>query len=517
MASSEKFKQLVTSAYTFQGKSILVGSAILDNDYATGCTVNIPLRTLNRHGLISGATGTGKTKTLQLLAEGLSDNGVPVLFMDIKGDLSGMACSGATNPIIEQRASQIGISWNPSSYPVELMSISNEPGVRLRATASEFGPMLLGNILGLNETQQSVLSLVFQFCDDKNLPLVDLKDLHAVFMYIQNEGKVEFDKAYGLVQSNSAGLIMRKILEISQQGGDKFFGEPSFEIMDLVRKDKDQHGFINILRLTDLQTRPQLFSAFMLCLLAEVFQKFPERGDAEKPELVIFIDEAHLIFSNASKELLDQIEMTIKLIRSKGVGIFFVTQLPTDVPESILSQLGLKIQHALRAFTAKDRKSIKLVAENYPSTEFYKVEDALTQLGIGEAFVTALNEKGIPTELVHTLLAPPKSRMNVLTSDEIKNILANSELVAEYNVDIDKESAYELLNQKLVTTQAKPIEKVELPKTRESKPTQSKKDNTFEEILGSPVTKTIVREVARGLFGVLGLKTGRSSSRKNYW
>jgi uncharacterized protein len=505
MSLIDDFKKNMPEAYSFKGESFLIGSAVLDQEYETGCQVRIPLKTLNRHGLICGATGTGKTKSLQAMAEGLSEAGVSSLLMDIKGDVSGLAQAGTLNEIIEKRTAIIGSHWAPTPYPVELMSISDEPGVKLRATLSEFGPLLLGNILGLNENQQSVLSLVFSYCDDRNLPLLDSKDMQAVLKYIQDEGRDDFTKNYGLIQSSTAGLILRKLLEIDQQGGDRFFGEPSFDVFDLIRKDKSGKGFINILRLSDIQTQPALFSAFMLCLLAEIFQKFPEKGDVQKPELVIFIDEAHLIFSNASKELIEQIEMTVKLIRSKGVGIIFITQVPDDIPENVLSQLGLKIQHALRAFTAKDRKSIKDAAQNYPESKYYKVEDMMTQLGIGEAFVTALDEKGMPTELAHTLMIPPRSRMDILTQGEIEKLVAASELVKEYNIEMNRESAFEKLNTRIATAGKNDSQDSEPQQTRREKP-----NDTFEDIMKSPVTKMVVREVTRGLFGVLGLKTTRS-------
>jgi hypothetical protein len=505
MSQLEDFKNKVNEAYNFTGESLLVGSAVLDNDYNTSCQVRIPLKTLNRHGLICGATGTGKTKTLQALTEGLSESGVASLLMDIKGDVSGLAQPGTINDVIEKRSAIIESKWAPTSYPVELMSISDEPGVKLRATLSEFGPLLLGNILDLNENQQSVLSLIFKYCDDRNLPLLDSKDLQSVLKHIQEEGRDDFSKNYGLIQSSTAGLILRKLLEVDQQGGDRFFGEPSFEVNDLLRKDKEGRGFINILRLTDLQTRPALFSAFMLCLLAEIFQKFPERGDLAKPELVIFIDEAHLIFNNASKELIDQLEMTVKLIRSKGVGILFITQVPGDIPENILGQLGLKIQHALRAFTAKDRKSIKEAAENYPESKFYKVEDLMTELGTGEALVTALNENGMPTELVHCLIVPPKSRMDILSKTEIDELLSSSELVKEYNQAVDRQSAFEMLTNRM----NRQVEK-DVPEERDKRAPKGNQPGTFEEIMKSPVTKIVVREVARGLLGVLGVNTSRS-------
>jgi DNA helicase HerA-like ATPase len=322
------FKDKINGSYTFKGECVEAGAAMHQGNVVSDCQIRIPLKTMNRHGLIAGATGTGKTKSLQLLAEGLSKAGVPVMLMDIKGDASGLAMPGVLNPIIQQRSGQIGMEWEGKGFPVELMTISGGPGVGLKATISEFGPVLLGKLLDLNDNQASILSLIFKFCDDKGLPLLDIKDLTSVLNYIQNEGKAEFTNQYGYFQSSSTGTILRQMIALEQQGAGQFFGEPSFDVTDLLRQDRNGYGYINILRLNDIQTKPGLFSTFMLCLLAEIFQKFPEQGDAQKPELVIFIDEAHLIFRNATKTLLEQLDMTIKLIRSKGVGIFFVTRYP---------------------------------------------------------------------------------------------------------------------------------------------------------------------------------------------
>jgi hypothetical protein len=328
------------------------------------------------------------------------------------------------------------------------MSLSQQDGVRLRATVSEFGPVLFSRILDLNDTQEGVLAVIFKYCDDNQLALLDLKDLKKVVQYVTEDGKAEIEKNYGKISTATTGIIMRKVLELEQQGADLFFGELSFDIKDLMRVDKNGNGYIGIIRLTDIQDKPKLFSTFMLSLLAEIYGQMPERGDVAKPELVIFIDEAHLIFNEASKALLDQIENIVKLIRSKGIGIFFVTQNPMDVPEGVLAQLGLKVQHALRAFTAVDRKAIKLSAENYPVSEYYKTDEAITNLGIGEALVTALNEKGIPTPLAATMLRSPESRMDILTDSEISGINSSSDLVRKYNQVIDRESAYEILGRK---------------------------------------------------------------------
>lgn len=514
-----KFTEVIQKGYTFEGESIILGAAILEGETLRECFVRVPLATLNRHGLIAGATGTGKTKTLQVLAEQLSANGVPTLVMDIKGDLSGVAAKGSVNPKITSRHDQIGLPYIPGASPVEFLSLSGEPGARLRATVLEFGPVLFSKMLDLNETQQGVITVLYKFCEDHELPLLDLEDLKRVIQYISTDGKAAFESEYGNIMTTSTGTIMRKLVELEQQGAADFFGEPSFDVQDLLRVNPDGQGYIHILRLTDIQDRPKLFSTFMLQLLAEVYATFPEEGDVKKPKLVLFIDEAHLIFDQASPALLDQIEVIIKLIRSKGIGIFFVTQNPTDIPDAVLSQLGLKIQHALRAFTAKDRKSIVQAAENFPESAFYKVDQLLTELGIGEALVTALNEKGIPTPLVRCMLRAPQSRMDVLTPEEVNTLISQSHLTAKYSEAIDRESAYEILNAK--------IEDARLDSHREviqEQHTRARKEKTtMEKVLGSTTTRqigrTVARELTRGLLGVLGVKTTtrRSPRRRTGW
>lgn len=449
MSSNNAFIKHISNSYSFKSESITLGAATYNQNTLTNTLVKIPLKTLNRHGLISGATGTGKTKTLQVLSENLSEFGVPVLLMDIKGDLCGLAKPSSGHPKIDERHQAIGLPFQPRSYDVELLSLSEENGTRLRATVSEFGPILISKILNLTETQTGIIAVVFKYCDDHNIPLLDLKDLKSIITYATKEGKDEFQDQYGRFSTHSTGTILRRIVELEQQGGNLFFGEQSFDVNDLIRTNLSEEGIINIIRLTDIQNRPKLFSTFMLSLLAELFETLPECGDRDKPKLVVFIDEAHLIFSQASRELIQQIEYTVKLIRSKGIGIFFVTQNPNDIPSSILSQLGLKIQHALRAFTAKDRKDIKQAAQNYPQTTFFDIESTLTSLGIGEALVTALDEKGRPTPLCSTLIQAPKSRMDILNKDEIETVVLSSNLAKKYNVEIDRESAYEILNKKI--------------------------------------------------------------------
>ncbi len=507
MAKAEDLKNVIDVNYNFKGDSIILGTAMFNKQALPNTLVKIPLNVVNRHGLIAGATGTGKTKTIQQFAESLSEKGIPVLLMDIKGDLSGIAKPGTENPKIKDRHQLIGNEWVAKQFPAELMSISGDKGLRLRATVSEFGPVLFSKILELNENQQGAVAIVFKYCDDKKMPLLDIKDFRQVLQYVSNEGKKELEM-YGQVSSATAGVIMRKLLEIEQQGADKFFGEKSFEVEDLLRHDKNGFGFLNIIRLTDMQDKPKLFSTFMLCLLAEVFQKFPEMGDKAAPKLVIFIDEAHLIFREATKALMDQLETVIKLIRSKGVGIFFCTQIPGDIPDKILSQLGSKFQHAMRAFTANDRKDIRLVANNYPSTEFYNTETLLTELGIGEALITVLDEKGAPTPLAHTLLCAPRTRMDVLTTEEQDKIVSSSEISGLYNEVIDRQSAYEILTKKIETTETQDNQTtVESNKKEEGNSIV----NTISNVSKNPIVKQMAREITRGIFGVL---FGKTTSRR---
>lgn len=511
MSKVESFKEEIIKGYTSKGDSILLGAAKLDGEVVAGTQIKVPLKTMNRHGLIAGATGTGKTKTLQGLAEGLSKASVPVLLMDIKGDLSGLAEPGVSQPFIIERAEAAGIEYVPQGFPVEFLTLSEEKGARLRATVSEFGPILLSKVLGLNDTQEGIVSVLFKFCDDKNLPLLDLKDFIKVIQYLSNEGKGEFEASYGKMSTTSLGTIMRKVIELQHQGADLFFGELSFDVDDLMRIDNEGKGIISVLRVIDLMDRPKLFSTFMLSLLAELYSTLPEAGDEDRPKLVIFIDEAHLVFQEASKALLQQIETVIKLIRSKGVGIYFCTQNPQDVPASVLSQLGLKVQHALRAFTAKDRKTIKEAAQNYPETTYYTTEEVLTQMGIGEALVTCLNEKGIPTPLAVTYILPPESRMDVLSDSEINSIIGSSKLVKKYSEVIDRESAYEILTEKLTVEEEAPT--AEAP-AKKGRPKEEK--STFETILnssaGRQATRTAANLITRTLLGALGL--GGSTTKK---
>lgn len=517
MADTQQFIDAIKAGYTFKGEAAKIGVGMLDGVPVPEASILLPLKTMNRHGLIAGATGTGKTKTLQILAEVLSDNSVPVMLMDIKGDLSGIAAPGASNDKIADRYQHLQMKYEPAAYPVELLSLSGEPGVRLRATVSEFGPVLLSKILGLNDTQAGFVAMIFKWCDDSKLPLLDLKDFTKVLQYISNEGKAELEKEYGKISTTSTGTILRKVVELQQQGASQFFGEKSFEVNDLMRVSDDGRGVVSVLRVTDLQDRPKLFSTFMLQLLAELYGSCPEEGDMDKPKLVIFIDEAHLIFQEASSALLEQIETIVKLIRSKGIGIFFCTQNPMDVPKNVLAQLGLKIQHALRAFTAADRKVIKQTAENYPETKFYKTEDLITQLGIGEALVTMLNEKGIPTPLAHVLMISPRSRMDILNSAEINTLVSNSKLVKKYNEEIDSESAYELLTAKLEAAAGDEAAAKEAAKpAAKGKEEKSVLEKMLDSSAGRQATRTITSTITRTLLGALGLG-GSSRKKKSLW
>ncbi|WP_405291250.1 helicase HerA-like domain-containing protein [Algibacter sp. Ld11] len=506
MSKTDTFFKYITDGNATKGDFIAVGSAMLDGETVTGAHVKIPLKTMNRHGLIAGATGTGKTKSLQVLAENLSDKGIPVLLMDIKGDLSGLAQPSPGHAKIDERHEKIGLPFDAKAFPVELLTLSEQDGVRLRATVSEFGPVLLSRVLDLTDTQSGVVAVIFQYCDDNKLPLLDLKDFKKILQYTTQEGKAEFTESYGRISTASTGAILRKVIELEQQGADLFFGEKSFDTQDLLRIDGNGRGYINILRLTDIQDRPKLFSTFMLSLLAEIYSTFPEQGDSDRPELILFIDEAHLIFNEASKALLNQIESIVKLIRSKGVGLYFVTQNPTDVPEAVLGQLGLKIQHALRAFTAKDRKAIKLTAQNYPDSEYYDTTEVLTSLGIGEALVSALDEKGRPTPLAATMMRAPMSRMDVLTEMELGSLLSKSKMVEKYNETIDRESAYEMLNEKIKEAEADEAkekakkEQEALKKAESKRKTSTRRRSTAM----NPIVKVLTSATfIRSVFGIL--------------
>lgn len=512
MPNNESFLETMQSAYQTSGPHVIIGAATLADQVYSQAPINIVLKSLNRHGLVAGATGTGKTKTIQMLTEQFSDAGIATLVMDIKGDLSGLAASGSENDHITERQQKIGLDYTPKAYPVELLSLSEEAGVRLRATVSEFGPVLFARMLELNDVQASLVAILFQFAGEEKIPLVHLNDFKELLQYAQGDGKTKLETEYGSISNTSLGTILRRVIELESQGAQQFFGEPSFDVHDLVRTDDTSQGIISILRLIDLQDRPKLFSCFMLSLLTEVYKVFPEAGDLDKPNLIIIIDEAHLLFKEASDALLDKLETIVKLIRSKAVGIIFCTQTPRDIPDAILSQLGLKIQHALRAFTAKDRKAIKLIAENFPVSDFYQTDNRLTSLGIGEALVTTLDASGKPTPLVDVLLRAPQSRMGVLTAEEISQLLSQSKLIPKYKQAIVGETAKDLLKERMEnqTPEAKELESKEIEAAKKpSIITELSKNTAVRQVM-----RTVARELTRGLLGALGIKQTRRSRGK---
>lgn len=503
-ANKSTFLAAINKSYSMTN-SLYLGSGVFNNEIVAEAKVNLPLRMMNRHGLVTGATGSGKTRTLQLIAEQLSAAGVPVFMPDMKGDVSGLAREGTTNDKIKERAEALNITFKPEGYPVELYSLSGKCGAQMRATISEFGPVLLGKILDLNDVQSGVLMIIFRYADDKKMPIVDFNDLKKLLSYLSDgNGAAEIKETYGKITSSTASTILRKIVALEQQGIHQIFGETSFDIQDLFEK-VDGRGVISLLNVSDVQSQPAVFSTFMLALLAELYHSLPEAGDLEKPKLVFFLDEAHLLFKDASKTFLDQIDQIIRLIRSKGVGIFFCTQITQDVPPHVLAQLGNRIHHVIRAFTPKDVKALKQTVQTFPHSEFYDIEKQFTQLGTGQAFITVLNEKGIPTETVVTHLAPPTSTMGPLTSDEYSNHLQQSGIFKKYEKSIDPRSAFEILNERMNPPQKTPEEK---PKT-----TRSQK-STIEEVMTSPIAKQIGRELVRGIFGVLfGTSTRRRRRR----
>ena len=488
------------AAFGYSGAAITLGAVTHKGEAHPEPLVRIPLGMLNRHGLIAGATGTGKTKTLQLIAEQLSAQGVPVFVSDIKGDLSGLGMPGAHNDKITQRAAATGYAWNPTAYPVEFLSLTGQSGAQLRATVSSFGPLLLAKVLGLNETQKSVLALVFKYADDNGLALLDFSDLRALLQYLTEQGAAEL-KNYGGMSKQTVGVLLREMVELEQQGAQSFFGEPEFDLDDLMQIERDGKGLISVLSLADVQDKPGLFSTFMLWLLARLYHELPEVGDVDKPKLVFFFDEAHLLFDNASKDLLAEIEKVARLIRSKGVGVFFITQSPKDVPAEVLGQLGHRVQHALRAFTPDDEKALRAAARTFPKTEHYDVQATLTSLGIGEALITVLSPKGVPTEPFATMLIPPASQMSPMADDERARRLATSQQVKEYAQAVDRESARELLAKRMAGAQEATQEQAEAEKPAARRGRAEK--STLEKITSSPLTRTVAGVVTRGLMGAL--------------
>jgi DNA helicase HerA-like ATPase len=450
----ESFRSEMTAGYTLAEPSILLGSPMLGDEVLADVRVQIALSRVNRHGLIAGATGTGKTKTLQVFAGQLSALGVPVFAVDVKGDLSGIGAPGdGTDQRTIDRCTSLAWTFQAAGHPVEILSLSGKSGAHVRASISSFGPLLLGKVLDLNDTQTSILSMVFRYCDDQKLPLLDLADLRTTLKFLGSDDGKAVLQDLGGISPASLGVILRAIVTIEQEGADVFFGEPEFDVDDMLRTTADGKGIVTLLEVADVMDKPRLYSTFVLWMLAQLYESLPEIGDPPKPKLAFFFDEAHLLFDDASQALLDQIERTSRLNRSKGVAVYFVTQAPTDVPSPVLSQLGNRIQHALRAFTPDDADALRKTARTFPVTTHYDVERTITSLGIGEALVTVLSPKGVPTPLAATRLIPPDSRMAPLTDAEIA-LAAMSSLAAKYGQTVDPESAHEIITARLANAHA---------------------------------------------------------------
>ncbi|MHA6781152.1 helicase HerA-like domain-containing protein [Pseudonocardia saturnea] len=502
--------QEIASGYATEGAALELGTVLVDGAVDPTARVRIPFATLNRHGLVAGATGTGKTKTLQGLAEQLSNAGVPVLLADVKGDLSGMSRPGEPNAKITSRSADTGDDWAPTAFPVEFLSLGgSSSAVPIRATITQFGPILLSKVLDLNDTQESTLGLIFHWADQKQLPLLDTKDLRAVIQHLtSDEGKADL-KGIGGVSSATAGVILRALVNLEAAGGEDFFGEPEFEPTDLLRVGSDGKGVVTLLELADQAANPRLFSTFLMWLLAELYEELPEAGDLDKPKLVFFFDEAHLLFNDASKAFLERIEQTVKLIRSKGVGVFFCTQLPTDVPNAVLSQLGARIQHALRAFTPEDQTALSKTVRTYPKTEHYDMEKALTSLGTGEAIVTVLSERGAPTPVAWARMRAPRSLMAAIGEDAVTVAAKSSPLFAKYGTTVDRESAYETLTAKIAAVPPPAAAPPPPPREERAERVEREEPSFVEKAFGSPVVKSFLRsaasalgrEITRGMFG----------------
>ena len=510
----------IAAGYAVSGKALELGTVVVDGEADPAAQIRIPLATINRHGLVAGATGTGKTKTLQLIAEQLSAAGVAVLMADVKGDLSGLSRPGEANDKTAARAKDTGDEWTPTGYPVEFLSLGTDGiGVPVRATISSFGPILLSKVLGLNATGEATLGLIFHYADQKALPLLDLKDLREVITFLtSDEGKPEL-KTLGAVSPTTAGVILRALVNLEAEGADTFFGEPELNPDDLLRVDDQGRGIISLLEFTGETLRPVMFSTFLMWVLADLFQHLPEVGDVDKPKLVFFFDEAHLLFADASKAFLEQVEQTVKLIRSKGVGVFFCTQLPTDLPNDVLSQLGARVQHALRAFTPDDQKALSKTVRTYPKTDVYDLESALTSLGIGEAVVTVLSEKGAPTPVAWTRMRVPRSLMGAIGFDAVGAAAQASPLYNEYGQTIDRDSAYEMLRAKMAAGPPSEESGGDSPPVPADAgvppmpaPVEKKGPSMLEQVLHDPTVKsainTGVREITRNIFG-----TGRRRKR----
>ena len=502
-------------AYAIDGPALELGTVVLDGTAYPDARVRLPLSMLTRHGLVAGATGTGKTKTLQLMAEQMSAAGIPVFLADVKGDVSGVAAPGVASDRITERATDTATDWVPTAFPAEFLALGGlGSGVPVRATMTSFGPVLLSKVLGLNETQESSLGLVFHFADKAGLPLLDLKDLRAVIGHlVSDEGKADLTGLGGL-SAATAGVILRELIGLEDQGGDVFFGEPEFDSAALLRVAPDGRGVMSVMGLVAVQDKPRLFSTFLMWLLADLFHDLPEVGDVEQPKLVFFFDEAHLLFDDASEAFLDAIARTVRLIRSKGVGVFFVTQTPKDVPPEVLAQLGNRVQHALRAFTPDDAKALKATVSTFPESEAYDLRELLTSMGIGEAAVTILSERGAPTPVAWTRMRPPASLMAPLDPEVQTAMVQSSPLLAEYGQSIDRDSAYERLLAKVAPPETAPASDREAPRQQ----VEPEREGAFAKVLGSSAFRSLARsaasaagrEITRSLFGTASRRRRRT-------
>ncbi len=496
---TSEFVNSITSSYSPKGPYIQLGSGILNGLVVTDAKVNLALKMMNRHGLIAGATGTGKTRTLQLIAEQLSDAGVPVFMLDVKGDLSGLTQAGNINDAVLERGISVGVPFEPKGFPIEIFSLSGKLGIPMRITVEDFGPIFLARILSLNDTQEGVLSAIFKYADDNNLPIVDLQDLKKLLSYLsEGQGAEDIKADYGKISTSSSGAILRKIVAIEQQGVDHIFGEKEIDIADLFGK-VDGQGVITLLNIADIQDKPLLYSTFLLSLLSQLFKKLPEVGDLDKPKLVFFFDEAHLLFNGSSKAFLAQIEQIVRLIRSKGIGVFFCTQAATDIPESVLGQLGNRIQHALRAFTPNDADNLRKVIKTYPVSNFYAIDSILTSLGTGQALVTVLNDKGIPTEVVATHLVPARAVMGPCDPAKFKEVTEASSFYSKYQQRIERTTAAEIIQERERATQKVKAEQEnkqkedKLAKEQTSARPQSRRQTPLE-AAQSQASRTLARE-----------------------
>src|SRR6201993_3820242 len=505
-AEPETPAKRIANGYAVEGQALELGTVVVDGTADPTAQIRIPLATINRHGLVAGATGTGKTKTLQLIAEQLSAAGVPVLMADVKGDLSGLSRPGEGSDKVTERAKETGDNWQASPFPVDFLSLGTKGvGVPVRATIASFGPILLSKVLGLNATQESTLGLIFHWAQQKDYELLDLKDLREVISYLtSDEGKGEL-KSLGGVSAQTAGVILRALVNLEAEGADTFFGEPELKPKDLLRFNDKGHGVISLLELGDQAARPVMFSTFLMWVLSDLFKSLPEIGDVDKPKLVFFFDEAHLLFTDASKAFLEQVEQTVKLIRSKGVGVFFCTQLPTDIPNDILSQLGARIQHALRAFTPDDQKALSKTVRTYPKTDVYDLESALTSLGIGEAVVTVLSEKGAPTPVAWTRMRVPRSLMGAIEPGAIAGAVKTSPLQAKYGQTAQKPDQPQPGAQPPQAQSDYPPVPSNDPVPPMPEPVEPKGPGLWEEVLKNPTVKsginTAIREAVKGIFG----------------